>query len=329
MKILIIRLSSLGDIVQCLEAASAIKLSHPEAEIHWLVKKEFAAMTHACPDIDHVWEYHKSSGLLGFINFVRQIKKQNFTHVYDAHSNTRSFVANLVLSLPWRSFKFIKRSKERWRRLAYFKFGFKTIKFPYKGAESFVTPLKQWGVTSDWGSRQLITNQQSPVSKHSLPEGYIVAAPSAAWAMKRWPQEYWHQLFQTSPQRKFVIIGGPDDSFCQTLHQDNPSNTINLAGKINWQETIDVIKSSALLISADTGTLHIADYLNHKVIALIGPTAFGHPSRKNSLVLESNLSCMPCTKDGRGKCIQMQYQKCMYDITPQWVSDAINQQLEA
>jgi heptosyltransferase-2 len=80
---------------------------------------------------------------------------------------------------------------------------------------------------------------------------------------------------------------------------------------------------SEFVISADTGILHVADLFQVSGLALIGPTAFGHPTGSSLRVLERNLSCMPCTKDGRGKCSDSTYQRCMVEITPRMVATEV------
>ena len=77
------------------------------------------------------------------------------------------------------------------------------------------------------------------------------------------------------------------------------------------------------MISADTGALHIADLFGRQAIALMGPTAFGLVARPTSVVLSVPLDCRPCSKDGRGRCSQKIYQRCMVEITPAQVGSQV------
>ena len=86
-------------------------------------------------------------------------------------------------------------------------------------------------------------------------------------------------------------------------------------------ESCYLVKQSNLVISGDTGFLHAADLFHTKAIALMGPTAFGYPTGKQAEVIEVDLPCRPCTKDGHGKCKQSTWQKCMVDILPKRVVD--------
>jgi heptosyltransferase-2 len=97
-----------------------------------------------------------------------------------------------------------------------------------------------------------------------------------------------------------------------------------MAGKLSLMESMGIVKKSNLVISADTGIIHVADLIGTPGISLIGPTAFGFPTGAHIKTLEVDLPCRPCTKDGRGNCSQKVYQKCMVDITPEMVVKNIN-----
>jgi heptosyltransferase-2 len=131
---------------------------------------------------------------------------------------------------------------------------------------------------------------------------------------------YWKQLITLLPQTQFVILGGPEDTFCEELTLIAPERCTNLAGKISLIESCRVVGGARLTISADTGLLHAADQMRKPNIGLIGPTAFGYTSQNTSVVLETQLSCKPCSKDGRDPCKNTVFQRCMIEITPEAVA---------
>jgi len=88
-----------------------------------------------------------------------------------------------------------------------------------------------------------------------------------------------------------------------------------------------VINLSDLIIANDTGLLHVADQMAKPTIALIGPTAFGYPSHPGSTTLEIELPCKPCSKDGRGRCVNTVYQKCLVELTPERVARVAHEKL--
>ncbi|MEZ4871174.1 MAG: glycosyltransferase family 9 protein [Bdellovibrionales bacterium] len=296
-KLLILRFSSFGDIIQGFGVPTLVKSNFPDCEVHWIVRSDFADIVQAHTSIDVVHSFDRKEGLLGLIRKALQLKSQGFTHVYDAHNNLRSHIFSFFLLGLWSNSKFIRRSKERINRFLLFKLRMNRFPWPYKGALSFVRPIAKWipQYTEVLPTVQL----ETPEWNQPLPESFIALAPSAAWEMKRWPVEHWKDLIQQLPQKQFVLLGGPGDEFCAEIAAEAPDRVTNLAGRCSWLESCSVIKKSQALVSGDTGIMHLADLLGIKTFALIGPTAFGFPSYPNSKVLEVPLSCRPCTKDGR------------------------------
>ncbi len=154
---------------------------------------------------------------------------------------------------------------------------------------------------------------------------FVALAPSAAWPLKRWPLAYWKELINLNPHVYFIVLGGPRDHFCQELVTAAPDHVSNCAGHLALLESCAVVQHAHAVISADTGILHVADYLQKPGIAIIGPTAFGFPSGNTLKVLETNLSCRPCTKDGRGTCYRSIQQECLTSISPLKVSKVLEE----
>ena len=145
--------------------------------------------------------------------------------------------------------------------------------------------------------------------------------------MKRWPAEYWKELVLKLHRYQFIILAGPLDDFCQEIKSTAPQRVFNMAGKLSLAESCAVIDQSRLFVTGDTGLLHVGDILQKTGIALIGPTAFGFPSNSSVKTMGVPLKCRPCTKDGRGKCRQDVWQKCLVDITPEMVAKKIQRLL--
>ncbi len=319
---MIVRLSSLGDILQCLPVVDLVKLHHPDCRIHWLTKSDFATSLHPSLNIDKLIVYDKKQGLAKFISLCWQLRNEDYTHIYDAHSNLRSHIACFILTLRWPPPQFLRRSKERLKRWLLFTWKWNLLPQPYRAAHTFLHPLKSWGLDFE-GQLPSPQVKFSPSEKvqhllnSMLKKGdFILAAPSAAWELKRWPASYWSEMIRLLPEQQFVLVGGPNDIMCHEIAEANSQNCIDLSGKLSWSETFEFVNQASLIVSGDTGVLHMADYLDKKVLAIIGPTAFGYPSRSNSQVLEVNLNCRPCTKDGRGRCTNKVRKKCLVDITP-------------
>ena len=127
---------------------------------------------------------------------------------------------------------------------------------------------------------------------------------------------------------KFILLGGAQDFFCKDLAAVDHSRVVNMAGKLSLIKSCRLISRAPMVIAADTGLIHVADILGIKGISLMGPTAFGFPSGKSIVVLEKNLSCRPCSKDGRGRCSQKIWQRCMVEISPKEVACKVREMLQ-
>lgn len=314
-----------------MESVRWLKRDFPDAEIHWLTRADFAAWLQAQPEIDRVWSVPTGSGFRALLEVARVLKQQQFPYVYDAHSNLRSHLASLVIA-PWfrRAFgllNFVRRPKNRLQRWLLFKWHWSLLPKPFKGADSYIRPLHSWLKSTDpittpprpaWVTRPQVEKSAAPL---------IALAPSAAWPLKRWPLSHWVELIRRLPDCRFVVLGGPADEFCADLARLYPAQVQNLAGKLNWSESCATIVQCDLVISGDTGIMHAADYLHIPTLALIGPTAFGYPAQPTSHVIELELSCKPCSKDGRGQCHNEIFQKCLRQLTPHQVSQRAREAL--
>lgn len=334
-KILIIRFSSFGDVVQTLSVPSALALQFPEAEIHWITRKDMAPLLRNHPHIHRIWEFDRKSGLAGLLKIVLAMREENFTHIYDAHNNMRSRMVSFLLrplGILGIGPAFIRRSIRRWKRFLLFKFRINTFELPFSGQRDLLEPLQAWGVSRIAPpSPQIFLNEESLKKAQEILGEYVGAislAPSAAFFLKRWPKSYWKDLIQSLPNEKFVLLGGPEDSFIEDIQSIAPHRVLNLAGKCSLQVSASVVSLSKSVVSNDTGLLHVAEQLGKKTIALMGPAPFGFPSRPSTLIMELQLDCRPCSKHGQGPCINKhKYHQCLVDITPNQVTDQLRQLL--
>ena len=320
-KVLIIRFSSFGDIIQALAAVDAVKKKFPNYQCDWLVRDDFSFFVRSVQGLSDVVVYQRKTGLLGLIRLAMDLRRKRYDIIYDAHNNLRSHIVSYLLKTGRRDVTFVRRGKDRFKRWLLFKMGINKFDWPFRGAESFVRPLESIGISLDqlgWGKLKNLPT----LEKLNLPAEFWVWAPSAAWEMKRWPIEHWKALI-SKMKMPVVLVGGPGDLFIEEIAKAAIYGSINLAGKISWLETAAVIEKAKGLVSADTGVAHLADYIGVPNVILIGPTAFGFPSRKQSISISKNLSCQPCSKDGRGRCHNDVYQRCLVDIRPDEVLEKI------
>ncbi len=328
-KFLIIRFSAFGDVVQTLSVPSAIAQAYPQAEVHWITRSDVAPLLEGHPHIQKIWSYNKKTGLKGLIDLCCALREQKYTHIYDAHNNSRSRIISLFLRpLGILGFgpKFIRRSIRRWKRFLLFKFRINKFEQPFSGQRDLLEPLQPWGISKlpPPAPQMYLNSDDTQRAQKLIPEdfkNFVALAPSAAHLLKRWPVDHWKKLILLNSQTHFVLLGGPEDSFIEEIHQVAPERTLNLAGKASLAVSSSIVATAQILIANDTGLLHVAEQLGKPAIALMGPAPFGFPSRKSTDILELNLPCRPCSKHGQGPCVNKNFfHECLVAITPETVT---------
>lgn len=338
MKILLIRFSSFGDVLQTLSVAGRLGTSFPHAEIHWVTREDFVPLIERHPQVHKVWSLRKGSRFRDLLVLGQELRKERFTHIYDAHNNLRSRLLGWVLNgfLGWRLWtgqhRFLRRSIYRWKRFLLFRFHKNLFPKPFSGQFALLEPLRKWGLPVEAPAPpQLFLDPRAGAKAFQYaPQGdFVTLAPSAAFPLKRWPIEHWRELIALMPEVRFVVLGGPDDTFLQELADAFPERVTNLAGRLSLMESAFVVGASQALVSNDTGLMHVAEQLGVSCMALMGPAPFGFPSRHKTKIFELNLNCRPCSKHGQGPCVNPEFQKCLRDIRPAAVADSLRRVLVA
>lgn len=325
MKILIIRFSSIGDLTQALSIPSFIKTYHPSAEIHFVTRADLSVLTENHPHIHKTWTLDRKAGFFGLIKLARELNKQNFTHIYDAHNNLRSFFIRLFVKSNFT----LVRPMMRLKRFLLIQFHVNLFEKPFSGQRDLIKPLEKWGYKFQQpDAPQLFINPEVKKNAAAITseKDYIVLAPSAAYELKRWPLEYWDELIKNNTDKLFYILAGKEDTFTQKLNTNK--NVINFTGQTDLATSAAIIEKAKLAICNDTGLLHFSEQLGKPTIALMGPAPFGFPSRSSTFIFEKKLKCRPCSKHGQGPCTNPTYQECLKSITPTEVSDKMKHLLE-
>jgi lipopolysaccharide heptosyltransferase II len=323
MKILIIRFSSIGDLTQALSLPSFIKSYVPNAEIHFVTRHDLADLVSQHPKVHKLWTLDRKEGFWGLWKLIQQLRQENYTHVYDAHNNLRSFFIRFFVSAPQK----LVRPMMRWKRFLLLNFKINKFEMPFSGQRDLIKPLEKWGWAFKLPPPPQLFIPPNTTLDFSLPEKFVALAPSAAYELKRWPIEYWSQLVQLNSHLNFVVLAGPQDNFTSQLNVNK--NVLNLTGKTNLMQSALVLNRSSAAVCNDTGLLHFAEQLGKPAIALMGPAPFGFPSREKTRILERSLNCRPCSKHGQGPCTNPNFQACLRSISPQEVSENLNRILQA
>jgi lipopolysaccharide heptosyltransferase II len=329
MKILVIRFSAIGDVLQFLSVIGALRLRFPHAEIHWLTRADFASLISGHPGLTKIWTVDRSLGRRSLMETIRKLREQEFTHIYDGHNNIRSRIVCAFLNglFGWRVWTgrhcFIRRGKYRLKRILLFYFRINLYPKPFVGQWSLLEPLDQWGVSLNLPPvpQLFLPSSAMETAKSALlrEEGklpWVALAPSASYELKRWPIKHWCELVQRFSSARFVILGGPEDKFVEEIRQAAPDRCLNLAGRLSLIESAAIVPLCKALVSNDTGMMHVAEQLGRPCIALMGPAPYGFPGRASTLVKERDLKCRPCSKHGEKPCRNKIHQQCLVDISP-------------
>ncbi len=311
-KILIIRFSSIGDIVLTTPVIRCLKNQLPEAEIHFLTKKQYEPILANNPYIDKLWLYDQN--LRKIINGLRY---SHLDFIVDLHSNFRSERIKRQLRLV--SFPFHKINYEKWLMV-----NLKKNRLPDKHiVDRYMETLKFFDVFNDGKGLDYFIDEENDRPSEKLlpkiPDNYIAMAIGAQHFTKKMPST---QLASLCNNLKLpvVLLGGKEDeqSAMEIVQQSRKKNILDLTGKVSLNTSAWLIKNSSLVISHDTGMMHIAAAYKKKIISIWGNTIpeFGMvpylPDPASRICEVKGLSCRPCTKIGFRECPKKHF-KCMKD----------------
>lgn len=308
-RILIVRFSAFGDLCQSLFAAEKLKEYY---SIDYVTRSDFHKFLEEFTDLNDIYSLDRKTGITGLIQLSLKLRSLNYDIVYDAHSNLRSHIMSFIICF-FKSTRLIRRSKERFKFFMLFRFRKNMLPWPFRGGESYMAPI-----------RHLIpNNSQSAPLKYNLDEihpeakaakPYILLSPFASWPQKLVPTSKWIEFFQLHSDKKFVVVGGPQDKLPKEVIERFSNQIVDLAGKAKWVPTLHLVHEAQAVVGVDTGVTHIGDLIRKPSHFFIGPSAIGYPTRKTSQIIEVELSCKPCSKDGRKKCTNRVHLECMHKI---------------
>ncbi|WP_242923009.1 glycosyltransferase family 9 protein [Pontibacter liquoris] len=319
-KILILRFSSIGDIVLTTPVIRCIKQQVPGAEVHYCTKKAFQAIVSNNPYVDKV---HVLGDNLS--ELVQTLKAENFDYVVDLHNNLRTRIIKTRLGKPNKSFN--KLNYEKWLMV-----NFKINRLPEVHiVQRYLAAASALGIQDDGKGLDYFIPAPDEVAIHTLPEGfqkgYVAFAIGAQHYTKRLPTERIIELCERLNQ-PVILLGGKEDAatgeeivayFESRTTNDAQRTTIyNACGKYNLNGSASLVRQATQVVSHDTGLMHIAAAFQKEIISVWGNTIpeFGmYPFRTKYKTLEvTNLSCRPCSKIGYSKCPKGHF-KCMRDIS--------------
>lgn len=335
-KILVVRLSSIGDIILTTPLLRTLKSSYPEAKITFLIKKQYSELLNNSPYIDELVQFDSTQGLAGLKRIRERFRQEKFDLYLDIHKNWRSHYLRMGLRVPVTSYRkwIFRRSMLIWFKINLYK----TIKPVYERYFDSVSHLR---IGYD-GKGTEISYPEASVQKarkllaeagYNFDKPLVVVCPSATYFNKKWKPEGFIETSRYLVKEKscFIIIhGGKDDvMLCNSIATSVGEGSASLAGMLSLSESAALLKLATLVIANDSGLLHLAQSQKTPVVAIYGPTTreLGYfPLAENSTVIETDLPCRPCTHKGLNYCPRKHF-KCMNDIKPEAVINASLQYL--
>lgn len=309
-KILVIRFSSIGDIVLTSPVVRVLK-EQLKAEIHFLTKAVYADILRANPNIDHVFAIKKK-----LTEVLPTLQANAYDYVIDLHKNLRSLQVKFKLSAATASFE--KLNFEKWLLT-----NLKINKLPEVHiVDRYLKTIAFLGVQNDGkGLDYFIPPEEEvsiePLIGHSKP--YLAFAIGAAHATKRLTPTQIRKICQ-GLDIPMVLLGGPgDQSIGEVAARDLPQ-VVNQCGQLTIHQSASVLRQAQLVLTHDTGMMHIAAAFQKPILSVWGNTvpAFGmYPyyekgiDQKETFEVEG-LSCRPCSKIGYANCPKGHF-KCMED----------------
>jgi len=324
LRILIIRLSSFGDIILTEPITAVLRKTYPDAEIDFLTSEKYATLPRLFPNISTVftWKNDKDS--------VLDLKDRNYDLILDLQGKLRSFLIRLQLG---GTHTITYNKKHFLRRMIVKKWTHQTIgsttelyasvldkmQIPYSLPRPVIVPLRQKDPIMGEAFRD----------KRESRRLFIGVFPGATHNTKIYPLEQMSAVLSSLPddwKLCYVFMGGAQEKSNNTiLRKSVKFPSIDLTGQLDYLNLAYILSELDMVITMDSGPMHMAAALGKPQVAIFGAThtklGFG-PQNPKSIVIESNIKCQPCSLHGSDRCPKGHF-KCMKEISPKEVAQAI------
>ena len=328
MKILILKPSSLGDVIHALPVLRLLKQHFRHAEIFWWIDSALAPLIEGDPDLTGIVRFErkrwcKPQHWPEMLRSIHWLRAQNFDLVIDLQCLLRSG------AFAWlaRGKFLIGLDEAREGARGFYDVAVRRPSFHTHAVDWYLAVLPPLGVPVHKNFTWLPERPPiaAAVNQKWFPENskLILLQPGARWLNKRWPVQHFAELVralaQKFPDARFAVLGGKDDApLGEYIFQAAPEKVLNLCGTTTLPEMIEWVRRCDLLITNDTGPMHVAAAMNKPLVALFGPTAPERTGPYGQLqnVLRLDLPCSPCLKS---TCAYEKTDECLRALSPAMV----------
>jgi heptosyltransferase-2 len=322
-KFLVIRFSSIGDIVLTTTAVRCLRKAHPDAEIHFLTKQAFRGIVEHNPYINKIHTLGDSFDLM-----LHELQQEEYDYIIDLHHNLRTLRIKKALKTA-KAFSFDKLNVQK-----FILTNLKVNVLPDKHiVDRTIDCMRSLGVENDGNGLDYFIPEKDVVSNSDLPtghlHGYIAIVIGAALNTKKLPLHKLKELC-AAIDHPIILLGGKEDrADGDAIALQDTIKIYNACGKFSLNESADLVRRSKLVITHDTGLMHIAAALQKPIVSVWGNTVpafgmypyYGKRSTQEYKIVEVNkLWCRPCSKIGYKKC-PLGHFKCMEKIA---VNEIVN-----
>lgn len=313
MKILLIRFSSIGDIVLTTPVIRCIKRQmDDDVELHVLTKDKFASMSHNNPYVDKTFEYSNS-----IREVIKELKKEEYDYIVDLQKNGRSRRVCWALGCEYQSFNKLDFQKMLLTT-------FKINKLPNVHiVDRYFEAVEPLGVKNDGRGLEFYISETNMMQEPDIPEefrnGFYAVVVGGSYNTKVMPVEKVIEVIEKLDE-PVILLGGPGDmQRAKVIADAVGENVWNPVGMLNLEQSASIIKMSKAVLTSDTGMMHIAAALRKPIVSVWGNTVpeFGmyqyYPEKSDiptHIIEVKGLKCRPCSKLGYKKCPKGHF-KCM------------------
>jgi len=311
-KFLVIRFSSIGDIVLTSPVIRCLKTQYPEAEVHFLTKKRNTDLLQANPYIDKIHFFSDSLS-----DTIQELNTEKYDYIIDLHNNLRSL--RVKIGVKAKSYSFNKLNLRK-----FFLIRFRLNFMPKTHiVDRNLKTLSHFNLSNDGKGLEYFIPAEDEMLMSELPEsyrnGYVAIVLAGTYATKRLPAEKYKSLI-SEVDGPFILLGGKSErTMADQILKWETGNVIDFTGKLRINQSASLVKNARLVISNDTGLMHIAAAFHKKILSVWGNTTpelgmYPYLPGNGSEILEfKGLSCRPCSKLGFHECPKKHF-RCMNDL---------------
>jgi heptosyltransferase-2 len=326
-KILLIRLSSFGDILLSTHIPKLIKMNYPEINISVLTTDIFCDIFKYNKSVDDIIPFNKNGNDV-YSKINNLIKKNNYDYIIDLQNNRKS---NKIIEGIEKN-KIAKYQKSNWKKFLLVHFGINPYKTITKVPDKYINTTKQLlPLPKNNACLEFNFLKSTPTILPPATKIRIAIAPGAKHFTKCYPPEKYIELINlihNCYDAEIVLMGAKEDETTSKYIESKSKIEYDLTGQTSLLETAEVINSVDLVISNDSALMHVASSQNTPVIAIFGSTVeeFGFfPYNSKYIVVEDKtVKCRPCTHIGRSKCPKKHF-SCMNNIKPENILKSIKE----